>query len=476
MILLDTNRIKERIDKDLNMEITKQIARWINRSSITDVPSKVLEKAKKSILDTIGVTLAGTRDEAAKIILQYIRQRGERPESSVIGTSIKTAAPLACLANGTMGHVLDFDDTTYSYIGHPSVSVLPAVLAVGEMMKAPGNRVLLAYVIGTEVAGKLGTMATHKIYEDGWHVTCIMGAFGAAAAAGKLLGLTEEQLAYGLAISASLVSGIRGNIGTHAKPIQVGRSSENGVTAALLSQAGATGAMDVFEKPAGFCDTFKVPPGCDSRLSRFGNPYELDNPGFFLKEFPSCSGAHAAMDVLIRLVKKYSIDPREVHKVECETTSLVEACLVYPEPVDAVQAKFSMSFCLASVLLGRGEVRYTDFNEEKVRADATVRMMKKIEMSVSTETAEKGFAPSDGPEAASVAVYLKNGTRYQDSQSLADWHPGNMPGWDTLIRKYRDCSTEILRPDELEQSIQLIRHIEDVPDIGELMDRITGFH
>ena len=133
------------------MEITETLAKWIVKTEIHKIPPEVIEKAKKCILDSLGVTIAGAIDDVGILIRDHVRALSGKPECTVLGTSIRTACPMAALANGTMGHALDFDDTSYSYIGHVTVSVLPAAIAVGEMVEASGGDITEAYIIGTEV-------------------------------------------------------------------------------------------------------------------------------------------------------------------------------------------------------------------------------------------------------------------------------------------------------------------------------------
>lgn len=455
------------------MEIARQLAKWIVKTKVEEIPTQVLEKAKIYVLDTLGCTIAGVTDDVGKVIIEYAQDLGGKPVCNVIGSSVKTAPPVAALANGITGHALDFDDTSYSYIGHVSVSILPSAIAVGELVNASGLQVLGAYIIGSEVACKLGAMVTPKLYEDGWHSTCVIGAFGATAAAVKLLGLTEDQMINALAATVSETSGVKGNIGTMSKPFQVGRSAENGVTATLLAQKGMTGAPDIFEKVFGFCQTFKVGNDFGPFYSKMGSPYDIDLPGFYLKEFPSCSSTHPALNALIRLIKENRIEPDEVESVDCAATPLVVTSLMYPDPKNSVQARFSMQFCLATALLGRGKVKVTDFMEEKVKAPKTQEMMKRIHLRVSPELEKKGFAPEDGPEGVVVEITLKNGRRQSTYQAFADWKPDHMPSWEILTEKYKDCVSLVLPKEKVEESIEQIQRFEQLKTIQEMMASIT---
>ena len=455
------------------MEIATKLAKWIKKIQPNDIPQTVIEKAKMSMLDTIGVTIGGAADDVGRVIRQYLESLGGKSDCALIGTSLRTSPTLAAMGNGAMGHAFDFDDTSFSYIGHPSVSMLPAALAIGELVDAAGIHVLSAYIIGTEVACKLGAVVTPKLFEDGWHVTSVIGSFGATAAAGKLLDLNEAQMVNAFGVTVSEVSGVLGNIGTMSKPFQVGRSAENGVAAALLAQMGLTASSDIFEKAFGFYHTFKVNNDNSPFHAKMGNPYDLETPGFFLKEFPSCSSTHAALNATNEIIRDYRIDPEQVESVECEATPLVVHSLCYPNPQNAVEARFSMQYCLAITLLNRGEVKVADFRDEKVKNPKINEMMKKIHLCVSPEFKKNGFAPSDGPEAARVQITLKGGRCFQVEKSFPDWCPDNMPSWNTLTKKYIDCASAILHTDKIERSIEQLLNLEKLQTIRELIPSIV---
>jgi 2-methylcitrate dehydratase PrpD len=161
-----------------------------------------------------------------------------------------------------------------------------------------------------------------------------------------------------------------------------------------------------------------------------------------------------------------------VEAVDCAATPLVVSSLPYRDPQNAVEARFSMQFCLAAAFLGKGEVKVTDFRDEKVRDPETIKMMKKINLRISPELKKKGFSPPDGPEAAAVEIALKGGKRYRGNNSLADWRPDNMPSWEALTKKYVDCASLVLSREKLERSIKQIQGLERLKTIRELITSI----
>jgi 2-methylcitrate dehydratase PrpD len=452
------------------MELSTQLANWVMDTDPRDIPRRVLKKAKIHFLDTLGVMMGGTRDPVGKIIVDHVRGFDAHSHCTVVGTKIRTAPSLSALANGVLGHALDFDDTSYGAFAHISVTVLPAALAVGEWVNASGSDVLEAFVIGCEVASKLGQEnVSLKLYEDGWFSTSLVGVFGAAAAAGRLLSLSEEAMVHAISIAASEASGILGNNGTMVKPLEVGRAAESGMAAALLAQKGLRGSPPIFEKHRGFRHAFRITNGWIHLRETLGHPFEIDEPGFHLKEFPSCAHTHPALNALNRLVKQHAIDPDHVESIDCASTHLVVSSLPYASPRNVSQARFSMPFCLAVAALGRGEVRVGDFCEERL-ADPRVReMMKGVVFRISPELGKKGFAPADGPEAATVEIILRNGRRYRDGSTFADWRPDHMPSMEALTRKYLDCVSRVLPEEKVERSLDQVGHLEDLNSIRELM-------
>ena len=191
------------------MGVTERLAHLIAETTYTDLPTEAVLQGKRALLDTIGVTLAGHREEAAHIILTWVADSGAQAAARVLGSSIATSPALAALANGTLGHALDFDDVTFHLRGHPSIPVAPVVFALGETTGASGAEVLTAFVVGIEVEAKIGKAMTMAHLRQGWHPTAAIGTLGAAAAASKLLHLDSSQTQMALGIAASKAAGLR---------------------------------------------------------------------------------------------------------------------------------------------------------------------------------------------------------------------------------------------------------------------------
>ena len=276
------------------MSVTERMAEFIVETKWADFPALVIERAKKAVVDTVGVTLAGAGEPVGRIVADFAQKMGGAPEATIIGVNARAAAPMAALANGAMGHALDFDDSSYLLNGHPSVGVLPAVLAQGEVQGASGREVLEAFIIGYEISTKLGEGMNPEHYGAGWHATCTLGTMGAAAAAAHLRGLDVETTRHTLGCAASHASGVHANFGTMTKPLHAGLAPEAGLRAAALAARGPHGEHDHPGSPA------RIP----GRLRRRRLPMRRGNRGESRAAIrPGGAGhEHEALSVL-------SIDP-----------------------------------------------------------------------------------------------------------------------------------------------------------------------
>ena len=234
------------------MRATSTIAEFVAKNRWEDCPAEAVDAARRAILDCLGVMLAGSAEPAARIVTDIARSEGGAPLATVIGTSLRTGAVWAALANGTAAHALDFDDTNFTMIGHPSAPVLSAALAAGELALADGRALVHAFLLGFEVETTLAEVLNPAHYERGFHATGTLGTMGAAATTARLLGLDPRQTGTALAIAASQASGLKENFGTMTKPFHAGHAARSGVLSALLAREGFTASERALEGPQGY--------------------------------------------------------------------------------------------------------------------------------------------------------------------------------------------------------------------------------
>jgi 2-methylcitrate dehydratase PrpD len=265
--------------------VAGQLACRIVASTFERFTPGVIRSAKIGILDTLGVGIAGSCEDAAVIARRVV---GNASGGAVVWGTDRRCDPLeAAFMNGIAANVLDFDDCTDNLGGHPSAPVLPALFALGDKLGASGRDVITAYVVGFEVETRLGCGLNFHHYEKGWHPTSTLGIFGAGAACAKLLGLDEDRTTQTLALCASMASGIKSNLGSMGKPMHVGQCARNGLLAALLASDGFTGNANALEHHHGFFDVFNGAGNysIDSILCKWGDPWEIENPGIAVKQY-----------------------------------------------------------------------------------------------------------------------------------------------------------------------------------------------
>ena len=258
------------------MYLTERFARLVTGTHFADIPPAGIAKAKDCILDCLGAVIAGSAESIREPVMRYVEAVGGAADATLVGVGGKTAVTHAALANGVFGHVLDYDDTNQIFIGHGSVVIVPAILALAEKLGSRGEDVLTAYMVGTEVQWKLGEALVDcgDHYAKGWHSTGTIGAFGATAAATKLLGLDEGETAHAFGIAASEVGGFQEQFGTHCTSFHAGRANEVGVRAALLAKGGFTSSRSAFEGKVGWlklvAEKYDLSP-----IDRFGKPWGI---------------------------------------------------------------------------------------------------------------------------------------------------------------------------------------------------------
>jgi len=219
---------------------TKTLSSFVQRTSFEDLPSHVVEKAKNLILNVLETMLAGSTEKTGKLGIDLARYAGGEPHSTVVGGGFKTSSIMAALANGISAHATDQDDTDWQILAHPTVAILPAVLALGEHCNATGKQILESYIMGVEAEGRVGTGISPTHHEMGFHATGTLGHIGATVGCCKVLGLESKQIEAALGIVSSLVSGIRHNVGSMTKPLHAGNAARNGVLAAILAEIGGS--------------------------------------------------------------------------------------------------------------------------------------------------------------------------------------------------------------------------------------------
>jgi len=453
-------------------EITAAVSRFVVDTKLADIPTDAVGAALRSILDGLGLAVAGRASLVGQLAAAEVDSYGcSVTDSSVLGSSVRLPSRFAAFLNGLAIHADDFDDTqlatlpdrVYGLLTHPTAPVLPAALALGERLGRSGADLLLAYLVGVETEAKISEAIDPRHYEAGFHSTATAGAIGAAAAAARILALDVEQTEVALGIAASCASGLRENFGTMTKPFHAGRAAESGVLAAQLAANGFTAAHNILEARRGF---FSAAGGGFDRptMERLGAPWTFSDPGVSIKPYPSGSLTHPAMTVMAQLLRDNDVQAGDVELVYVGTNRHMPNALIHHHPADHLAAKFSMEFCMA-VLVVAGRAGLAEFTDEAVRRPDIQSMMERVRFEVDPEADGTGY----NNMTSIVRVHLNNGTVLRGRADFAKGSPANPMTHDELFRKFADClAVGGISSSAAERAAELVGNLEDQPALGEI--------
>ncbi|WP_282610917.1 MmgE/PrpD family protein [Pelagibius sp. Alg239-R121] len=346
--------------------VTEAITGFVAGMHSNDIPESARRIARLSLLDWMAVAIAGRNEPVSRIVRELVAEEDGRPDASVFGHPVKLPARAAALANGAISHALDYDDTHFLYLGHPSAAVLPAALAVAEKNRVNPKDFLDAALIGFEVACRVGAWLGRRHYQIGFHQTATAGSFGAAMAAARLLKLDKEMTGYALGLAATRASGLKAQFGTMGKPYHAGMAASNGVEAALLAARGFVARPDGLECAQGFAETHAgVASDPSLILDGLGQHFVFEDVQH--KFHACCHGTHAALEALIELRDSHRLDANDIASVTITVhPRYLKVCNI-SEPQTALQAKFSYRLTAALVLAGHDTAALTTFSDANCR-------------------------------------------------------------------------------------------------------------
>ena len=449
------------------MDVTKRIAEYVATTSLEDFPPEAVQAAKGAIIDCLGCTLAGSVEPLADVLCAYVQAHGGSPNASVVGRGFKTSAADAALINGAMGHALDYDDITRAMKGHPSVVLVPAALALAEEENATGRDLLLAYMLGFEVACSVGESVSAAYHDDlGWHPTGPLGALGAAAAACSILQLNQEQTAMAISLAASQAAGLRQNFGTMTKPYHAGASCRTGVISAKLVQAGLTAGMDAIEGRFGFLRAFSGGAGYDESgvMENLGKKCYLVESGIEIKKYPCCGSAHLALDATSRLLEREKLEPAQVDEIEVDVDFDPPRSLIHSHPKSGLEGKFSMQYCLAAALMDH-EVGLDTFSDDQVLRPEAQCLIPRIKM---RRIAGYEGRPSWVEAYNEVKIHLHDGRVLRERVDRVTQGALRGVTMQDIHLKFQDCASRVLSPGATSELANMLDELEDSESIGRI--------
>jgi 2-methylcitrate dehydratase PrpD len=445
--------------------LTQKLAEFVVKTNVRDIPPAVLDGARDALIDTIGCALAGSLEPISEIATQWVRETGARGQATLFGHPLKTSPAEAAFANGIAGHALDFDDSLPSLRGHPSTTMGPAALAVAEASGASGQSVLAAFALGLEVAGKLGRAIGGGHYMRGWHTTGTIGAFSSTAAAARLWGLSTPELQTAWGLTASQIGGLVRNFGTMTKPFHAGNAARIGVLSAWMAKQGFTADTSIFDGEKSFFTTYGGQDGesLEDVVGRMGKPWEMSEPGIYVKRWPCCYCNHRPVGGMIKLIKQHDIKPEDVTAVEVGFLPGSDTALVSANPTTGLEGKFSIEYVTAALLLD-GKLTLETFTDPMVMRPEIRAFMPKVKRyrieAKGTFSGVVGYSD--------VAIETKHG-RFTTREEHAPGSPEAPMTAADRVEKFMDCAGRVLGERGAKGLLDQLSGLESVPNVAKVM-------
>ena len=468
----DVQHFTPDLDSRYGEGLTEEVAEFVIDTGFGELPGSLLDLSRKSVLDGLGLALSGSVAQSGRLVQDYLQSQNLRGETTVIGTRLRVPERFAAFANGIGVHADDYDDTqlavaadrVYGLLTHPTAPCLPATLAVAERLDRSGRELMLAYNLGVEVETKISEAMSPRHYQHGFHSTATCGVFASAAAVAKLYGLDVEATQRTLGIAASQAAGLRENFGTMTKPFHAGRAAEAGVIAADLAKVGWTATDRILESPRGFFQAHGGGFSLEAIEGRLANPWTFVEPGVSIKPNPSGSLTHPGMTKMLELILKHDIRPEDVKSIDVGTNHNMPNALIHHRPTNELQAKFSMEFCMAILLLERRGA-LPEFTDEVVNRPDVQEMITRVNFGVHPEAEAAGYDKMT----TIIDIHLKDGRTIAGRADFGKGSPANPMSYEEVADKFRGCA-EFAEwdVDRAEAVIEIVKGLERLGSVREL--------
>ncbi len=455
----------------MTSNVTEKVAGFIAHLEYSDFKADAIDAAKESMLDFLGVAIAGFRKERLnKLLMDYLLQIDGQEESTILGKTQKVSAIHAALINGTSGHCLDLDDGHRQALGHPGVCVVPAALALGESIGSSGKQLLAAIIAGYEIFIRIGKSMNPALFSRGFHTTGVCGTLAAAASAAKILSLDQAKTSDTLGIAATQSAGLLIVIhsGQMMKPINAGKAAYNGVLSAILSQRGANGPQNILEDKDGFGQAFAGKWDPAVILDNLGQRFSITES--YRKLYPACRHSHAAIDAALFLIKtgKFAVD--QIAKIKVTTyPAALKLTQKAQMPEDEPGTRFNLAFAV-SLALVKGQAGLGEFSMECVKDRHVQQLFEKVQF-ISDPSFE---SRKDNFRGAQVEIFLSDNTAVKHKVLLPKGEPENPAAPEELEDKFKNCIGNFWTEPKTEEVMQAIRNLEQIDNIGELTQLIRA--
>ena len=440
----------------MSQEVTRTLARWIVGSRLEAIPAEVRQSGVSSFLNWMGCAVGGSQHETLDRAIAALAPFSGPKQATILGRKEHFDVMHAALLNGISSHVFDFDDTHLKTIIHPAGPIASAVLALAEYQPMTGAELLHAFIIGVEVECRIGNSVYPAHYDIGWHITGTAGVFGAAAAAGKLLGLDEQQMTWALGIAGTQSAGFREMFGTMCKSFHPGRAAQNGIASALLAKQNFTSSNRVLEAPRGFAHVMSAARDFDEVTRDLGKVWETALNSY--KPFACGIVIHPSIDGCIQLRNEHGLKAEDIAKIDLIVDPLVLELTGKRTPQTGLEGKFSVYHsCAAAIIYGAaGENEY---------GDAIVRDQRVITLRDKVEAVAKDDINEDE---AYVTITLNDGRVLKKHVEHAIGSLERPMDRNQLIAKFDSLVRDVLPVERADALRELCWKLESLSDAAEL--------
>ena len=386
---------------NLRPSASEKIASFIVDFDPVVISPELRHVVARAIYDTLICAIAGAHEPASVLSLKYAQGHTAPRMATAWASGDRLSIEMAALINGTTGHALDFDDVSSPLRGHPTVAIIPALLALGESIGAQGREIIDAYVVGFEVTLRLARAMVDDHYAKGWHSTASIASFGATAACAYLLKLKHAQIVHALGITVSQIAGTRENFGTMSKPFQAGQANAVAVRAVCLAEIGFDASAQAMDGKQGYTALYADALDIHAQLDGLGHiPLELARSGIEIKKYPLCYATHRTIDGLLDILKEHHLTIEDIERVDIQTNFRATVPLIYRQPQTGLEAKFSMQYAVTAALLD-GAVLLSSFEDQAVQRPVVQAFLSKVHVT-------EGVPPMF-PRWANISIALHNG-------------------------------------------------------------------
>jgi 2-methylcitrate dehydratase PrpD len=439
-------------------DVTRTLARYVVSTKPSDLPASVRKEAARTLLNWVGCTLGGSRHETVDIAISAMAPFSGPAQASILGRKERLDILNAALINGISSHVLDYDDTHSRNIIHPAGPVISAILALSEHHPVSGNEFVNALVLGVDAECRIGNSVYPKHYDVGWHITGTAGVFGAAAASGKLLGLSEQQMLWALGLAATQPVGLQEMFGSMTKSFHPGRAAQNGLTAALLASKNFTSSEQSLEAKYGWANVVSAAHNYDDITKRLGESFEISKNTY--KPFACGVVMHPTIDGCIQLRNENKLSADEIDRIELRVHPLVMQLTSKKSPQTGLEGKFSI-YHAASVALVEGSGGIEQFSDRAVRDRTIASLRDRVSTVVDSSLHE---------DQVRIAVVTKSGRRLEKFVEHAVGSLDHPMSDKDLEAKFTGLANGVLPPERQRKLMDLCWSVEGLAKAGAVAD------